>query len=150
VAVNQLLKEISRKEQRRANSDESERLPSASASLDDLIGHGARFGTIYADPPWEYDNGVSRGAASRHYLTMSLDEIAEMPVGKLAAPACHLHLWATSSFLPDAFDILRAWGFTYKAQFVWAKSQMGVGNYWRISHENLLLGVKGDAVFAES
>lgn len=39
------------------------------------------------------------------------------------------------------------WGFDYKGMFIWCKSEMGLGNYWRVSHELLLLGVRGNLEF---
>lgn len=116
-------------------------------SLDELIQEGKRFGTIYADPPWAYGNQGTRAAASKHYPVMSLDQIRAEPVALLAADQAHLHLWTTSSFLRDAFSVVEAWGFTYKTCFLWVKPQIGMGNYWRVSHEFLLLGVKGKLVF---
>ena len=44
---------------------------------------------------------------------------------------------------------MEAWGFTYKSVMVWTKPQMGIGNYWRVSHEFMLLGIKGRAPFAD-
>jgi N6-adenosine-specific RNA methylase IME4 len=70
-----------------------------------------------------------------------------MPIKDLAADKAHLHLWTTNGFLPDAFAIIEAWGFEYKSCFVWCKPQMGIGNYWRVSHEFLLLGVRGGVTF---
>ena len=72
-----------------------------------------------------------------------------MPVGRLAADVSHLHLWTTNGFLPDAFKVMEAWGFEYKSCFVWVKPQMGIGNYWRVSHEFMLLGTRGSCVFAD-
>ena len=115
--------------------------------LRQLLDDGARFGCIYADPPWQYDNRASRGAADNHYSTMSLDEIAALPIADLSAEVAHLHLWVPSSFLFDARRIFDAWGFQYKSSFVWLKEQLGMGNYWRVSHEFLLLGVRGSRPF---
>jgi N6-adenosine-specific RNA methylase IME4 len=118
--------------------------PSACVTdLDDLAGE--QFGCIYADPPWQYGNQSTRAATDNHYQTMTVDELCEMPVEDLADDAAHLHLWTTNGFLPDAFRVIQAWGFEYKSCFVWVKDQMGIGNYWRVSHEFLLLGVRGDA-----
>lgn len=110
---------------------------------------GARFGTVYADPPWRYENRASRGAAEDHYPTMSVDEIAALPVGPLAAADSHLHLWTTNAFLADAMRVMAAWGFAFKSVFVWAKPQLGMGNYWRVSHEFLLLGTRGRGRFRD-
>jgi N6-adenosine-specific RNA methylase IME4 len=106
------------------------------------LGKG-KFGCIYADPPWEYDNTASRGAARNHYETMTVEELCAMPVGELAAPKAHLHLWTTNAFLFECHRILDAWGFEYKGTFVWVKPQIGMGNYWRNSHEIMLIGVRG-------
>lgn len=113
-----------------------------------LLAAGRRFGTVSADPPWRYDRSP-RGAAAHHYPTMSLDELAALPVGRLAAPDCHLHLWATHSFYAPALGLLAAWGFAYKSVFVWVKPQLGTGWFWRSSYEFLILGVRGHARFRD-
>lgn len=148
IGVRKLAKRLRHEEQRAqfasANTtDYTEAIPMAK-----LIASGQRFGTIYADPPWQYRNQRSNGAAANHYSTLPLDAIAALPVGKLAAESSHLHLWTTNAFLFDAHEVLRAWGFEYRSCFVWVKPDLGVGNYWRVSHEYLLLGVRGNAPFA--
>jgi len=116
-------------------------------TLDTLLQSGQCFGTIYADPPWKYGNQTTRSATDNHYVTMSVDEIAALPIATLAAEQSHLHLWTTNAFLFHAKEVIDAWGFTYKSCFVWVKPQMGIGNYWRVSHEFLLLGVRGNLTF---
>jgi N6-adenosine-specific RNA methylase IME4 len=117
--------------------------------LRDLIDAGRSFRCIYADPPWAFDNTASRGAAANHYPTMSLDQICQLPVSQLASYSAHLHLWTTNNFLLEARRVIDAWGFSYKSCFVWVKEQMGMGNYWRVSHEFLMLGVRGRLRFAD-
>lgn len=106
---------------------------------------GRKYGTIYADPPWQYDNQSTRAATGNHYSGMTVEEICAMPVRELAAEDSHLHLWTTNAFLFDCPRIFAAWGFEFKSSFVWVKPQMGIGNYWRNSHEILLTAVRGDA-----
>ena len=106
------------------------------------------FGTVYADPPWLYGNQGTRAATGNHYDGMSVQQMCEMPVPRLAQQNAHLHLWTTNAFLFSAREVMEAWGFTYKSCFVWVKPQMGIGNYWRVSHEFLLLGVRGSLSFA--
>ena len=118
-------------------------------TLDELISRGRKFSTVYADPPWQYANVASRAAADNHYTTMSLEEICAEPVQRLVAGDAHLHLWTTSGFLWQAFEVIRAWGFEYKSSFVWVKDEIGMGNYWRLSHEFLLLGVRGRLRFRD-
>ena len=101
------------------------------------------FGCIYVDPPWRYANQGTRGATNNHYSTMTVDEICALPVGELALPKSHLHLWTTNGFIEQAFGVFRAWGFEFKSTFVWVKPQMGMGNYWRNSHEIMLTGTRG-------
>jgi len=117
--------------------------------LRELIAAGRKFTTIYADPPWAYNNEASRGAAINHYPTMSVDAICEEPVADLASDNAHLHLWTTNAFLRDAFRVIDAWGFSFKSCFVWVKDEIGMGNYWRVSHEFLLLGVRGQLRFLD-
>lgn len=110
-----------------------------------LIASGARFGTIYADPPWLYDNQGTRAATGNHYGGMTVDELCNLPMQELAADDAHLHLWTTNGFIFDCPRIFAAWGFEYRSSFVWVKPQIGIGNYWRNSHEFLLTAIRGDA-----
>jgi N6-adenosine-specific RNA methylase IME4 len=135
---------------REANTARHIESASPTATVDTLAKlSGRTFGTVYADPPWPYENQGTRGATDNHYPTMSVDAIAALPVASLAADDAHLHLWTTNAFLFEARRILDAWGFEYKSCFVWVKPQMGTGNYWRVSHEFLLLGVRGGISFAD-
>lgn len=120
----------------------------AVADLGELVQRGLRYGCIYADPPWAYTNKGTRANVEDTYKsTMTVDEICEEPVGELVADDCHLHLWTTNAFLFDARRVMEAWGFEYKSCFVWVKPQMGIGNYWRVSHEFMLLGIRGKPEF---
>jgi N6-adenosine-specific RNA methylase IME4 len=121
--------------------------PNAVTSLQTLLQAGKRFSTIYADPPWPYTNQATRAATSNHYPSMTLEEICNEPVAKLCEENAHLHLWTTNAFLWDAFEVMDAWEFEYKSCFVWVKPQIGIGNYWRVSHEFLLFGIRGKLPF---
>jgi N6-adenosine-specific RNA methylase IME4 len=101
------------------------------------------FDLIYADPPWSYhDGGVPRGGVDKEYATLSVEDIADLSVP--AADNALLYLWTTVTHVPEALDVLNAWGFEYKSQAVWDKGSVGVGHWFRGQHEILLLGVKGD------
>ena len=110
-----------------------------------LIAKGIKFGSIYADPPWVYDNQGTRAAQGNHYGGLTVDQLCELPVRELAGDDAHLHLWTTNAFLFDCARIFEAWGFEFRSSFVWVKPQMGIGNYWRNSHEFLLTGIRGNA-----
>ena len=115
--------------------------------LNTLVEQGKTFSTFYADPPWQYGNQATRASTDNHYQTMTLDAIAALPVASLATENAHLHLWTTNAFIFDAKAIMEAWGFEYKSCFVWVKTQMGIGNYWRVSHEFMLFGLRGKCPF---
>ncbi len=123
----------------------------AGCTVDDLYSLvGAKtFSTIYADPPWLYGNQGTRAATGNHYSGMTVSEIAALPIKQLAAENAHLHLWTTNAFLFDCKAIMEAWGFEYKSCYVWVKPQMGIGNYWRVSHEFMLFGIRGKCPFAD-
>ena len=120
----------------------------AVADLGELVQRGLRYGCVYADPPWAYSNKGTRANVENEYKsTMTVDEICQEPVAQLAAEDCHLHLWTTNAFIFEAKRVMEAWGFEYKSCFVWVKPQMGIGNYWRVSHEFMLLGIRGKPEF---
>lgn len=113
--------------------------------LHEAVAKGLKFGTIYADPPWLYDNQGTRAATGNHYGGMTVDELCEMPIRDLAADDAHLHLWTTNAFLFDCQKIFSAWGFEFRSSFIWCKPSLGIGNYWRNSHEILLTAIRGNA-----
>lgn len=90
-------------------------VPSIIRDLSRLVESGAKYSTIYADPPWHYSNTVARGAAENHYRTMTLEAIRSEPVKTLVAEKAHLRSWTTNAFLREAFDAIRAWGLAYKS-----------------------------------
>jgi N6-adenosine-specific RNA methylase IME4 len=114
--------------------------------LHSLIEAGRQFGCIYADPPWRYANQATRASTDKHYSTLTVEEIAALPVAQLAAPKSHLWLWTTNGFLFECPKLFDAWGFTFRSSYVWVKPQIGIGNYLRNAHELLLLAVRGGLV----
>lgn len=101
------------------------------------------FRAIAADPPWQYANKATRGAAEDHYETMTIAEMCDLDVEAHAADESHLYLWTTNGFLREAFEVMDAWGFAYKTTLTWVKPQIGMGNYFRSSTEHILFGVRG-------
>jgi N6-adenosine-specific RNA methylase IME4 len=72
---------------------------------------GRRFGTILADPPWQFQNRTGKVAPEHsrltRYPTMSLKEIKSLPVVHAAAPVCHLYLWVPNALLPELAEGIR-------------------------------------------
>ena len=110
-----------------------------------------KYPIIYADPPWRYSAKKVQGAAENHYPTMSIDKLCALPVETLAAKDCLLFLWATFPMLPEALQLIRAWGFTFKTvAFVWLKQNRksptwfyGLGYWTRGNAEICLLAKRG-------
>lgn len=107
-----------------------------------------KFGVIYADPEWRFEvfsreTGLDR-SAENHYPCSSLETIKNRSVAEIAAPDCVLFLWATRPMLPQALDVMAAWGFSYKSCCVWVKDRVGTGYWFRDDAELLLVGTRGD------
>ena len=107
-----------------------------------------KFTVLYADPPWSYGDkcdagGVQAKGVEQHYPAMSLSQLKAMDVPGLAAQNSVLFLWATSPLLPDALELAKAWGFTYKASFIWDKVKHNMGHYNSVRHEFLLVCTQG-------
>jgi N6-adenosine-specific RNA methylase IME4 len=107
-----------------------------------------RFGVILADPewkfvPWSEETGSDRSAAN-HYATSTVEQIKSRDVASIAADDCVLALWATVPMLRHAFEVMEAWGFEYRSHCVWLKNKAGTGYWFRVDHELLLIGVKGE------
>ncbi|MBA3650151.1 MAG: S-adenosylmethionine-binding protein [Chthoniobacterales bacterium] len=127
-------------------------LPTPAVDLTEKI--GGRFGTILADPPWQFQNRTGKVAPEHRrllrYPTMELREIMELPIGNFAGARSHLYLWVPNALLEEGLRVMKAWGFTYKANIVWFKVRKdggpdgrGVGFYFRNVTELILFGVRG-------
>lgn len=118
------------------------------------------FGAVLADPAWNYDvwaEGSARNAQSK-YKTMSVEEIAKIPVADVMKDDSVLFMWFTWPRLKGALEVLEAWGFRYSTcAFCWIKGDarqvemfqdhidpfMGMGYWTRSNAEAALLGVRG-------
>lgn len=111
-----------------------------------------KYRVILADPPWSYDNSGaindydSYSRVQRHYPSMSLEDICTLPVSSVADKNAVLFLWVTSPLLPEGLQVIQAWGFTYKASFVWDKQKHNFGHYNSVRHEFLLVSTKGSCL----
>ena len=109
-----------------------------------------KYRVLYADPPWQYNDqraleGYKDTAAQDHYPTMSVEQLSALDVGSLAADDAVLFCWATFPLLPDALEVVKAWGFVYKTAFVWCKQRGTFGHYHDASAELLLVCTRGSA-----
>jgi N6-adenosine-specific RNA methylase IME4 len=113
-----------------------------------------RFATVLADPPWRFANRTGKMAPEHkrlsRYETLSVDEIAALPVGQIAAERSHLYLWVPNALLQEGLHVMERWGYTYKTNIVWSKIRKdggpdgrGVGFYFRNVTELVLFGIRG-------
>ena len=114
----------------------------------------SQYNIIYADPPWRFNTYSDKGkdrSPENHYQCMDLDWIKNLPVSDITADDSVLFLWSIGSMLPEALDVMKAWGFTYKTVgFTWVKENMkspgyftGLGYWTRCNPEYCLLGTRG-------
>lgn len=120
------------------------------------------YATIVADPPWPitWSMGKTRvnGRGERHgifkrdlgYSTMSIEDIAALPVDGIAQPNAHLYLWVTPKLNREGVgvEIARAWGFDVFSEIIWAKVNFGMGSFPRPGHEPVLVCRRGKLPFA--
>ena len=115
---------------------------------------GRKFGTILADPPWQFQNRTGKVAPEHkrlsRYGTMTLADIQNLPVEQAADATAHLYLWVPNALLPEGLSVMKAWGFQYKSNIVWHKIRKdggsdgrGVGFYFRNVTELILFGTRG-------
>lgn len=119
----------------------------------DIFTTDKKYSIIYADPPWQFSAWSKKAQrhVTKHYQTMTIHEIMELPVEWIAADNAVLLMWATFPNLPLAMATIEAWGFTYKTcAFAWMKQNKkapslfwGMGYYTRSNAEVCLLATKG-------
>jgi N6-adenosine-specific RNA methylase IME4 len=119
------------------------------------------YSTVVADPPWTYNTTrqlttakTRKPDAEANYSTLTMRDIAALPVATLAAANAHLYLWVTNPRLfgdVDAvsrfgpIDIIEAWGFEYRTMLTWRKTgTLGMGYYFRGDTEHVLFATRGD------
>lgn len=113
-----------------------------------------KYPTLLVDPPWRFMNRTGKMAPEHkrlsRYSTMTVQEIAEIPVPQIVTSTAHLYLWVPNALLADGLEVMRRWGFTYKTNMIWYKirkdggpDRRGVGFYFRNVTEMILFGTRG-------
>lgn len=110
--------------------------------------YGDKYNILYADPGWKYRNektgGSHKSGAAQKYTVMTVEEIAALPVKEIADKNSVLFLWGTVPMLPEAMQVMSAWGYKYKTTVFWHKTgRNGLGYWFRGEVEYVLFGVKG-------
>ena len=112
-----------------------------------------KYDIIYADPAWYFKSYSSKGEgrnATQHYDCMSINDICNLPISNISKNDCVLFIWVIDPMLPQALEVIKAWGFKYKTvAFTWVKENKSEGyftglGYWtRANPEMCLLATKG-------
>ena len=130
-----------------------------------LKGH---YKVLYADPPWSFATWSHRGegkGASQHYDCLRLGDIKALPMSDLAQDDAALFLWVVQPMLPEALELVEAWGFKFRTvAFAWVKMpkawaddlqghliggqrlrpKMGLGYHTRSGMEQCWLAIRGN------
>jgi N6-adenosine-specific RNA methylase IME4 len=118
------------------------------------------YSTLVADPPWPYEGAGMRGykadgttdlgvGSGERYGAMTIPDLCA--IRPAAEKNAHLYLWTTNSFMVEAHEIARAWGFDPKTILTWVKTHQAdpaqisrkTGYYFRGATEHCLFCVRG-------
>ena len=146
-SINEAYKEI------RATEKKEERIELITQQIEDIENGKlpelqGLYSVVSIDPPWNYEGEKANSydangrRVANPYPEMPTEEIKKIELPLL--PDAVVLLWTTHKFLPDAFDILKAWGLQYKATMVWNKEKIGMGAWLRMQCEFCLVGIRGN------
>ena len=107
------------------------------------------YDLVVCDPPWRfetYSNNGLKKSPEAHYSTMSMEEIAALPVPHLLKPGGVLVLWCTWPLIGYQWKLFETWGILPKTGGSWAKRTItgklrwGTGYLLRSVCEPFLIG----------
>lgn len=113
-----------------------------------------KFQTILCDVPWQqqmlgkYKKTRNKRPDKLEYKTMTIEEIASLPIPELCLPNAHIYFWTTNSFLRQGFDLLDKWEFKFLSPITWIKPS-GLGNWFVNRVQICLMGYRGKCKFKE-
>jgi N6-adenosine-specific RNA methylase IME4 len=127
-----------------------------------------RYSLIYADPNWSFktysDKGKDR-APDQHYECLSTEQLGWLDVASIAEDDAALLMWVYQPMLPDALQLIEAWGFEFKTvAYYWFKVnggqgrlfygdadiKKGLGYYTRAGCEQCWLATRGKPLTRDS
>lgn len=107
---------------------------------------GRKFPVIYFDPATKFAAGDSDRSTENHYITMTEEDIAALPIADLATDDAVLFMWSTVPWLHKSLRLIEGWGFEYKSAAFWDKVDIGLGFWWRDQVEVLIVATRGKMV----
>lgn len=117
-------KEINRQARDERRTERVQRIAKIESQNRPIDGSLGQHSVHYWDPPWEYEEGTTddtRQIANK-YPPMKLADICALPVQSLCTPDAVMYMWTTAPKVEEAFEVMRAWGFTYRSQIIWHKT----------------------------
>lgn len=90
----------------------------------------AKFNLIVADPPYIFGDSLRMSDTKRSAIDqysgngLTVEQIKALKVPDITATDAVLVLWAPSSFIESAIQIMKAWNFEQKQTFIWVKTKL--------------------------
>lgn len=105
-----------------------------------------KYQIIVIDPPWQIEKirkRVRPNQVKMDYSMMSIEQIKQLPIDKIADDICTLFLWTIDKYLFDSKAILESWGFKYHLTMTWDKKNGQALYGFNRQTEFILVGLKG-------
>jgi N6-adenosine-specific RNA methylase IME4 len=84
-----------------------------------------KYDLIVVDPPWGYAKpfgALNSLAKDWPYKTISIEEIASLPIKSISHDTSIIFLWTTQKYLFECKDLIEKWGFNYTLCMTWKKT----------------------------
>lgn len=109
-----------------------------------------RFGVIYADYPWKFDNSDQHEGSRGHmgYPPMTMEQILDHAheAAKRADRDCIVALWVTNAHIVEVGNVIKAFGAEHRTMYTWPKPKIGPGTWGRGQTEHLIIASIGAPV----
>jgi N6-adenosine-specific RNA methylase IME4/ParB-like chromosome segregation protein Spo0J len=105
-----------------------------------------KYRCVVVDPPWPMEKILRETRPNQDafdYERMSIDDIKRLAI-PVNEDGCHVYLWTTQRFLPDAFSVFEAWGVQYECMLTWVKNVGFTPFSFMYSTEHVLFGRVGN------
>ena len=116
-----------------------------------------KYQIIYADPPWNFGNRMYSSNKNDHhreitraYPVLKTLDICKLSIKDITDNNAVCFMWTVDAFIPEAIEVMNAWGFKYKTvAFIWQKKEKSgkqvcyMGQWTMKNCELVLLGTKG-------
>jgi N6-adenosine-specific RNA methylase IME4 len=79
------------------------------------------------------------------YTVMTVEQIARLAVpAKTDVSGAHLYLWTTQKYIPDALNMVKAWGYRYQCLLTGVKAGGMTPYSWQYNAEHVVFATIGD------